>query len=56
MNTRALVAEFIGTFTLIFIGAGAGRGNDPGSSSFRSVVAVSLSAQWSLVQARTELH
>lgn len=24
MNTRALVAEFVGTFTLIFIGAGAG--------------------------------
>ena len=24
MNTRALVAEFIGTFALIFIGAGAG--------------------------------
>lgn len=25
MNTKALVAEFVGTFTLIFIGAGAGQ-------------------------------
>jgi glycerol uptake facilitator-like aquaporin len=25
MNTRALVAEFIGTFALIFIGAGRAR-------------------------------
>ena len=24
MNTRALTAEFIGTFALVFIGAGAG--------------------------------
>ncbi len=28
MNTKALVAEFVGTFTLIFIGAGAGAISD----------------------------
>jgi len=28
MNARALVAEFIGTFALVFIGAGAVEGKE----------------------------
>ena len=42
MNTKNLVAEFVGTFALIFIGAGAlaiGQAN---------LLAVALATAWSL--------
>jgi MIP family channel proteins len=37
MDTKAALAEFIGTFTLVFIGAGAGALADPGSAGLVSV-------------------
>jgi MIP family channel proteins len=37
MDTKATLAELIGTFTLVFIGAGAGALADPGSAGLVSV-------------------
>lgn len=37
MDTKATLAELIGTFTLVFIGAGAGAIADPGSAGLVSV-------------------